>query len=88
MVVSDNRYGLFCRKAHCIFITHQISPKLPPGLRIFEYPLYLVIRSFIHRFDECWIPDFADAVKNLSGALSHRYRLPNNARIYRHSFAF
>jgi predicted glycosyltransferase len=79
-VVSDNRYGLYCRNAYCIFITHQISPKLPRSLRIFEYPLYLMIRSLIHRFDECWIPDYADAVKNLSGALSHRYRLPHNAR--------
>jgi UDP-N-acetylglucosamine transferase subunit ALG13 len=79
IVVSDNRYGLYCRNAHCIFITHQVSPRLPPGFRIFEYPLYLMIRSLIQRFDECWIPDYADPVNNLSGALSHRYRLPHNA---------
>jgi predicted glycosyltransferase len=34
----------------------------------------------IHQFDECWIPDYPDPVRNLSGKLSHRYKLPRNAR--------
>jgi hypothetical protein len=79
-VVSDNRYGLFCRQAYCIFITHQVSPVLRPLFRWAEYPLYLIICRIIHQFNECWIPDFADPENNLSGKLSHRFKLPRNAR--------
>jgi hypothetical protein len=80
IIVSDNRYGLFCRHAHSIFITHQISPVLPVLLRWAEYPLYLIIRAIILKYDECWIPDYADPHQNLSGNLSHRFKLPKNAR--------
>jgi hypothetical protein len=80
IIVSDNRYGLFCRHAHSIFVTHQISPVLPVLLRWIEYPLYLIIRSIILQYDECWIPDYADSQQNLSGKLSHRFKLPANAR--------
>jgi UDP:flavonoid glycosyltransferase YjiC (YdhE family) len=80
IVVSDNRYGLFCQQAHCIFITHQVSPVLPGFLRWAEYPVYRFIRILIQQYDECWIPDFPDPDNNLSGILSHRFRLPRNAR--------
>jgi hypothetical protein len=80
IVVSDNRYGLFCNKAYCIFITHQVSPVLPIILRWAEYPLYWIISKIIHRYNECWIPDVPDPVDNLSGKLSHRFKLPGNAR--------
>ncbi len=80
VVISDNRYGLFCRQAYCIFVTHQVSPALPPFFRWAEYPLYRIIRRIIHQFDECWIPDYPDPHHNLSGKLSHRFTLPRNAR--------
>jgi len=80
VLVSDNRYGLFCKNKHCIFVTHQVSPVLPRIFRWLEYPVYLLIKSIIHQYDECWIPDWADAGKNLSGKLSHRFTPPRNAR--------
>jgi hypothetical protein len=80
IVVSDNRYGLFCKKAYCIFITHQVSPVLPVILRWAEYPLYRIIFKIIHRYNECWIPDVPDPADNLSGKLSHRFKLPAHAR--------
>jgi hypothetical protein len=80
LVISDNRYGLYCRDAHTVIVTHQLSPVLPGLLSVFEYPLYLVIRAFINRFDECWIPDLAGIRHNYSGKLSHRFTLPVNAR--------
>ena len=80
IIVSDNRYGLYCRQAHSIFVTHQISPVLPPFLKWAEFPISIILRSIICRFDECWIPDHADAYFNLSGKLSHRFKLPQNAR--------
>jgi len=79
IVVSDNRYGLYCSTTRNIIITHQISPVLPGLLRWAEYPLYRILTSAINRFDECWIPDYAGEV-NLSGKLSHRYPAPHNAR--------
>jgi UDP-N-acetylglucosamine transferase subunit ALG13 len=80
IVISDNRYGLHCRKAYSVFITHQISPVLPAIFRWLEYPLYLLIRNRIKRFDQCWIPDFQNAEVNLSGNLSHRYETLSNTR--------
>jgi uncharacterized protein (TIGR00661 family) len=80
VVISDNRYGLFNSKAHCILITHQISPILPFIMRWAEYPVYLALKRVIRKFDECWIPDFKDPALNLSGQLSHRFSLHSNTR--------
>jgi UDP:flavonoid glycosyltransferase YjiC (YdhE family) len=80
IVVSDNRYGLFCKSAYTVFVTHQISPVLPGLFRWLEYPLYRIFRSVIGLYDECWIPDYQASRYNLSGKLSHRYPLPKNAR--------
>jgi len=52
--------------------------KAPTWLRFAEYPLYLVSKFLIGRFDECWIPDYKPA-PGLSGDLSHKYPLPANA---------
>jgi predicted glycosyltransferase len=80
IVVSDNRYGLFCQEAYTIFVTHQISPMLPTIFRWLEYPLYLIIKNIIQRYNECWIPDFEDKNNNISGKLSHLHKKPRNAR--------
>jgi hypothetical protein len=80
IVLSDNRYGLHCRNTYSVLITHQVSPVLPVLFRWFEFPLYIILRNLIQRFDQCWIPDFSDPEINLSGKLSHRYETPSNAR--------
>lgn len=80
ILISDNRYGLFCKSAYTIFITHQLSPVLPGMWRWFEYPLYRIITGIIRLYNECWIPDFEDPDQNMSGKLSHRYTRPDNAR--------
>jgi predicted glycosyltransferase len=79
-VVSDNRYGLFHKKAHCIFVTHQISPMLPAFLKWAEFPVHWILNRVILQYNECWIPDYSDPMMNLSGRLSHRYRIPRNTR--------
>lgn len=79
VVVSDNRYGLWSRKAHCIFIAHQLMVKAPPVLRFAEVWGHRILQKFIQRFDECWIPDVAGP-DSLSGDLSQRYPLPAHAR--------
>ena len=51
---------------------------MPKGLKFLEPVVWLLHRFFIHRYDQCWIPDFKES-KNLSGDLSHKYPLPKNA---------
>lgn len=75
IVVSDNRFGLFSKKAATVFITHQLFVRAPGGMKWLE-PLMLAVNlRFIRRFDTCWVPDNAGP-DNLSGALSHKRLLP------------
>ena len=77
-VISDNRYGLWNKKIHSVFITHQVMIKCPAWLRFLEPVLYRINKFFILKYDECWVPD--DDQK-LSGDLAHRYQLPSNAKL-------
>jgi len=79
IIISDNRYGLWNSKVKSILITHQVMIKTPAWLKFAEYPLYLFSLFLVSRFDECWIPDYAET-PGLSGDLSHKYPLPRNAR--------
>ena len=78
VIISDNRYGLWHKKTKSILITHQVMIKTPGWLRFAEYIIYRVSRMLISRFDECWIPDTSES-PGLSGDLSHKYSLPENA---------
>lgn len=73
-VVSDNRFGLHSDKVPCVFMTHQIHIQAP----VFKGALYRKNLSYIKHYDECWIPDF-EGGENLSGALSHNVKMPENA---------
>ena len=77
-VISDNRFGLWTKRVKSIYITHQISVKITKRDSLLNYLLYRIHRYLIGRYSECWIPDF-EGKNNLSGDLSHRYRLPDNA---------
>jgi uncharacterized protein (TIGR00661 family) len=78
-VLSDNCYGLWNRKIHSVFITHQLNVKCPAGLKFLEPIISLLIRSFIKKYDECYIPDYQGTF-NYSGELSHVNKLPSNAK--------
>jgi uncharacterized protein (TIGR00661 family) len=79
VIISDNRYGLWNKQVRSILITHQVMVKTPGWLKFAEYPIYLVSRLMLSRFDECWIPDYKES-PGLSGELSHKYPLPENAK--------
>ena len=70
-VISDNRYGLWSRKVDCTIITHQLYIQLPPWLKMFERPLHAFTARLLRRFNHICVPDYADAERSLSGALSH-----------------
>jgi len=78
-VISDNRFGLWNRHIHSVYITHQLMIKIPRGLKILEPLVWLIHRAFINCYDECRIPDTKEN-GGLSGDLSHKYPLPHNAK--------
>jgi uncharacterized protein (TIGR00661 family) len=80
VVISDNRFGLWNKKIHSIYMTHQVMIKCPKGFKILEPLLYRLHRSVMSKYSECWIPDYPDAEENLSGDLSHAFPLPPNAK--------
>lgn len=73
-VISDNRYGLWHSKIPSVFITHQIGIETPKSLRFLKPLLRMFTKFFIHKYNELWIPDLKND-KNLSGSLSHGYRI-------------
>jgi len=76
IVFSDNRYGLNNKNAYCVFMTHQLMLKMPKGWGFAEKLMHLIIKRFIKKFNECWVPDFEGEIK-VSGDLSHKYKIKN-----------
>jgi uncharacterized protein (TIGR00661 family) len=74
IVISDNRFGLYNKNAHCIFITHQLQIKT--GNRFIENIVQKINYKYINRFNECWVID-EEGDNNLAGDLSHPKILPN-----------
>ncbi|MBR6519636.1 MAG: hypothetical protein IKT77_01470, partial [Paludibacteraceae bacterium] len=79
VVVSDNRFGLWCRDVHSVYVTHQLMVKMPRGLKWMEWAVWRLHRWFIKHYDECWVPD-VEGEDNLSGDLSHKYPLLKNTK--------
>jgi len=73
-VISDNRYGLYHKKIHSVFITHQLTIKSPFG-KWSEKFLQQWNYRFINRFSECWVPD-EEEDNNLAGELSYPENFP------------
>lgn len=78
-IVSDNRFGMWNKRVHSIYITHQLMVKMPRGLKILEPLVHRIHKAFINQYDECWIPD-REEDGGLSGDLAHQYPLPLNAK--------
>lgn len=73
-VISDNRFGLYCKKIPTVFITHQLRIKTGIG-RGTESLLQKFNYNYINRFSKCWIPDYVGH-PNLAGELAHPEKLP------------
>lgn len=74
LIISDNRYGLHSKKVKCILITHQMMVKIP-SCRMLEPVVHWWLMRQHKKFDAVWIPDVAGS-PNISGDLSHYYKLP------------
>jgi uncharacterized protein (TIGR00661 family) len=77
IVISDNRYGLYNRNVHTIFMTHQLN--IQTNSPFWDFFIRKINHFFIKKFDTCWIPDF-EKEPSLAGSLSHGH-LPNNLKI-------
>lgn len=75
-VISDNRFGMYSKKIHSIYITHQLLIKT--GNSFTEKIAKKVHYHFIKKYNECWVPDFE--VNGLGGNLSHPQNLPLNIK--------
>ncbi|HAQ71133.1 MAG TPA: glycosyltransferase [Flavobacteriales bacterium] len=70
-VISDSRFGLWNKRVQSIFISHQIEIKAP----LFQGLINRLNRWVMNRYDEVWIPDYADK-PGLAGDLSHSQKMP------------
>ena len=68
VIISDNRFGCFSKKVKTVFLTHQLTIKMP--FKLLETPVRWGNFFWIKKFGECWIPDF-EGGDNLSGELSN-----------------
>lgn len=76
VVISDNRFGLHSKKAHCIFITHQLFLKTDVATKFAQN----INKNYILNFNEVWIPDEKEELKSLSGDLSHGIHFHKNVK--------
>lgn len=70
VVISDNRFGCWSKKAHSIFITHQLHIQVPKLWRIATPFVNIFNNSYIKKYDEVWVPDVENE-PSLGGKLSH-----------------
>lgn len=75
LVISDNRFGLYCSQVPCIYITHQLHICLPKGWRWLEPLAEKLHHCIINRYTTCWIPDMV-SFPGLAGLLSHPQKIP------------
>jgi hypothetical protein len=66
VIVSDNRYGLYSKKARSIIICHQLNLKTP----FFEKWSNSTHVDLLKKFNEVWVPDHGSKNKKLAGELS------------------
>lgn len=75
-IISDNRFGCFSSRVHCIYMTHQLHIKLPQKMHALEPVASFIHQLIIDQYDACWIPDYEEETRCLSGKLSHQVSLP------------
>lgn len=66
-IISDNRPGVRHKAVPCVYITHQLQV-LSGNSSALSSRMH---QKIIGKFDECWVPDVAEKIRNLSGRLGH-----------------
>ena len=73
-IISDNRFGVKNKNTHNIYLTHQLN--IQHKSKMMSQFANKLHQRYIHRFDECWVPDCAN--QKMSGRLSDS----TNIKIY------
>jgi UDP-N-acetylglucosamine transferase subunit ALG13 len=60
LIISDNRYGVYSRQVHSVFLCHQLTIPVSGIIRPFRKIVSLLHARLIKRFDTVWVPDFPD----------------------------
>ena len=68
-VISDNRYGLNSKLIPCVFITHQLNPRVPRAFGFLRKLIQHKVTAWASHFEEIWIPDLSGS-HSLSADLS------------------
>ena len=76
IIISDNRFGCWSKKAHSIYITHQVNIQAPKFFKWASPLVNQLHKNYIKKYNELWIPDIENG-HSLSGVLSH----PSNIKI-------
>jgi len=84
-VISDNRFGLYCKQTECIYMTHQLHILLPKGWRWAEGIASRIHARIYARFNKVWVPDYEDPEKSLAGDLS---RIPSSFHLSPFTFQY
>ena len=79
LLLSDNRFGFYSKKARSIYMTHQCRIAFPPLLSCLEGIGVRWHRGIMRHFDEVWIPDLEQA-PGYAGSLSHVKGIPVPAK--------
>jgi uncharacterized protein (TIGR00661 family) len=72
-IISDNRFGFYHRSVPSVYITHQLY--IETGKKWLSNRAQKIHYQYIHRFSECWVPDFEKGI-SLAGKLSHPAKMP------------
>ncbi len=67
-IISDNRFGVRSSNTLNAVVSHHLKVPFPKGWGWANIVYEFVIRHYLNKFDEVWIPDFPD--RKLSGILS------------------
>ena len=78
-VISDNRFGLWNKKIRTVYITHQPLIPFPRVFSFLEFTGTYLHMKIIRKYTFCFIPDLPGDL-NLTGRLSHGFKLPENTR--------
>lgn len=73
-IISDNRFGMYHKKIHSIYITHQLQIKT--GSVFADIIAQKIHYFFINKYSACWVPDEREI--GIGGELSHPKKTPAN----------
>lgn len=80
LVISDNLFGLWSRRVHSVYITHQLRIPMPRRLKMLESIGMWAHRQVWRHYDEVWVPDYEDPYRALGGTMSHIRRQDKRIR--------